>query len=61
VVEAMNADGELYGFDRLMACVGEAHGLDAARLLERLMADVDRHVGGVEQHDDLTIVVGRVE
>jgi serine phosphatase RsbU (regulator of sigma subunit) len=34
--------------------------LGADDLLERLMADVSRFVGGVEQHDDLTIVVGRV-
>lgn len=60
IVEAMNADGELYGFERLMASVREGRDLDAEGLLDKLMADVAGFVGGVEQHDDLTLVVARV-
>jgi sigma-B regulation protein RsbU (phosphoserine phosphatase) len=61
VVEAMNDQGELYGFDRLMASVDEGRPLGAAALLEKLLADVSAYVGGVEQHDDITVVVVKAE
>jgi serine phosphatase RsbU (regulator of sigma subunit) len=60
VVEAMNASGELFGFDRLLASVGEGRGLAASSLLDKLFDDVARFVGGTEQHDDITIIVARV-
>src|SRR5262249_14140041 len=61
VVEAMDGQGNLFGFDRLLASVEEGKGLGADALLEKLMGDVSRYVGDVEQHDDITLVVGRVE
>jgi serine phosphatase RsbU (regulator of sigma subunit) len=61
VVEAMNAKSELYGFDRLMAAISSARDLGADELLQSVIDDVTRFVGGVEQHDDLTIVVAKVE
>jgi sigma-B regulation protein RsbU (phosphoserine phosphatase) len=61
VVEAMNDKSELYGFDRLMAAISSARDLGADELLQSVMDDVTRFVGGVEQHDDLTIVVAKVE
>ena len=61
VVEAMNARGELYGFERFMASVEEGKCLGAQALLEKLMADVACYTGDVEQHDDITIVVVKVE
>ena len=36
-------------------------GLDAVSLLEKLMDDVKVFVGEAQQHDDLTIIVGKVE
>jgi serine phosphatase RsbU (regulator of sigma subunit) len=60
IVEAMNANGELYGFERLMASIDDGRALGADALLEKLTADLSRFVGGVEQHDDLTLVVARV-
>lgn len=60
VVEAMNEKGELYGFDRLMRSVHEGRDPDAAALLAKLTQDISRHVGDVEQHDDLTMVVLKV-
>ena len=59
VVEAMNARGELYGFERLTASIEAGRGLDAQRLLDKILDDVNRHAGDVEPHDDLTIVVAR--
>ena len=60
VVEAMNASGELYGFDRLLDSVREGRGLAASSLLDKLFADVTGFAGGAEQHDDITIIVARV-
>ena len=60
-VEAMNAQEELYGFDRFLQSVHEGRDLDAPALLDKLFDDVARFVGGTEQHDDITIIVARVE
>lgn len=60
IVEASNAQDELYGFDRLLAILGEARTLDADALLERILADVNAHVGDAEQHDDITLVILKV-
>jgi serine phosphatase RsbU (regulator of sigma subunit) len=60
VVEAMNARQELYGFERLLACVDANRDLGASELLERLFEDIAAFVGGTEPHDDITIVVARV-
>lgn len=57
VVEAMNDRQELFGFDRLLESIREGRGLSADGLLEKVMTDVTDFVGGVEQHDDLTLVV----
>jgi len=59
-VEAMNAAGELYGFERFLASVHEGADLPAAKLLDKLFADVARFVGDTEQHDDTTIIVARI-
>lgn len=61
VVEAMNPTKELYGFDRFIKAVKENQGLAAHALLGSLMADVSSFVGKAPQHDDLTMVVVRVE
>jgi serine phosphatase RsbU (regulator of sigma subunit) len=61
VVEALNSEGEMYGFERLMVSIEEGSNLDENNLLEKLMDDVSCYVGGVEQHDDLTIVIVKAE
>jgi sigma-B regulation protein RsbU (phosphoserine phosphatase) len=61
VVEAMNNKRELYGFERFMTSIERGRELDADALLEKLMDDVARYAGDSEQHDDLTIVVVKVE
>jgi len=60
VVEALNDKGEMYGFERLMTSIEAGRELGANALLEKLMDDVLRYVGDVEQHDDLTMVVVKV-
>ncbi|HHY49899.1 MAG TPA: SpoIIE family protein phosphatase, partial [Alphaproteobacteria bacterium] len=60
VVEAHNADGELFGFERLEATVAEAETFgDVRSLVELVLARVHDFMGTAEQHDDITIVAVR--
>ena len=61
IVEAINQAGEMYGFDRFMDVIGGNCSLDAESFLEKLMSDVTHFVGDAEQHDDLTIVIVKLE
>lgn len=61
IVEAINAQGEMYGFERLLAVVEGGKSLSAADLLATILADISHFVGVAEQHDDLTLVVVRAE
>jgi sigma-B regulation protein RsbU (phosphoserine phosphatase) len=61
MVEAVNDKDELYGFDRFLTSIEEGWELSASALLDKLIGDVMRYVGDVEQHDDLTAVVVKVE
>jgi sigma-B regulation protein RsbU (phosphoserine phosphatase) len=61
VLEAMNTGGELFGFERLLASVADGRRLAPLALLDKLQMDVARHVGTAEQHDDVTIIVLKVE
>jgi serine phosphatase RsbU (regulator of sigma subunit) len=60
MVEAVNDKGELYGFERFLTSIEEGRKLSANELLDKLIGDVLRYVGQVEQHDDLTTVVVKV-
>jgi sigma-B regulation protein RsbU (phosphoserine phosphatase) len=59
-VEAMNAQEELYGFDRFLASIHEGRDLAPSAMLDKLLDDITRFVGDTEQHDDITIIVARV-
>jgi serine phosphatase RsbU (regulator of sigma subunit) len=61
VVEAMNKKEKMYGFDRFLEVIKKSSGLDAETFLEKLIDDINRFVGKAEQHDDLTIVVLKVD
>jgi serine phosphatase RsbU (regulator of sigma subunit) len=60
MVEAVNDKGELYGFERFLTSIEEGRKLGAHELLEKLVKDVFLYAGKVEQHDDLTAVVVKV-
>lgn len=61
VVEAMSAERELFGFERLAATVREmgSH-LDAHSMLSSILDAVALHSTAADQHDDMTLVVVRV-
>ena len=60
VVEAHNDAGELYGFERLQACVLNAprHGAPS-EIVDHILSDVLLFTQATPQHDDLTLVVLR--
>ncbi|MEK7251239.1 MAG: PP2C family protein-serine/threonine phosphatase, partial [Bacteroidota bacterium] len=60
--EAMNSSKEQFGTERMESFL---HRLDAdqtssQKILERVTFEIERHVNGTAQHDDMTMVVVRV-
>ena len=60
VVEAWNQTRELYGFERLTACLAAAPGDDPQALQHYLLTELQAFRDGTEAHDDLTIVIVNV-
>lgn len=60
LVEATNAAGKMYNFDRFEASIAAGPTHSAQAMLDHLLADWRSFVGQTEQQDDLTIVVVRV-
>jgi sigma-B regulation protein RsbU (phosphoserine phosphatase) len=61
IVEAMNSESEMFGFDRLLSIIQEAASLSAESVMKLIMNRVEAFVGGTPQHDDITVIVVRVE
>jgi sigma-B regulation protein RsbU (phosphoserine phosphatase) len=61
ISEAMNGADEEWGEDRLIATIEECDGLAASNLLQRVFSAADAFVNGHQQHDDMTMVVLRVQ
>ena len=59
VVEAHDANDELFGFEGLDAAIAEARPNDVRNLVEVVLDRVQQHMGDREQHDDITIVAVR--
>ena len=61
VTEALNAGGEEFGDERLLACI-EANGRrPPPELLDELLSSVRRFSEGAAQHDDVTALVLRYQ
>ena len=60
IVEAMNGESEMFGFDRLLSVIQEAELLSAEAVLKSIMDRLKAFVGGAPQHDDITVIVVRV-
>jgi sigma-B regulation protein RsbU (phosphoserine phosphatase) len=58
--EAMNAGGEEFGEERLMAAVERHSGKTAVRIIQDVCAEVTAFTGDTPQHDDMTMVVVKV-
>ena len=61
IVEAMNDDGEMYGFDRLVEGVANADCQNAQTMLDCVLAEVNAFVAEAEVHDDLALVAVMVK
>jgi phosphoserine phosphatase RsbU/P len=60
VSEAMNAEDEEWGEERMADAIRACLGLHPKDVIERVMAAADAFVHGAKQHDDMTLVVVRV-
>ena len=61
VTEAMNEESDLFGEERLGRTLTEQIHLPSDDLKQRVLGDVEAFAGAAEQHDDMTIVLLRVE
>lgn len=61
ITEAMNGVRDLYGEDRLCLCVEEHADLDPEALCDEVFESVQEFAGGAEQHDDMTMIVLKVD
>ena len=61
ITEAMDRDGNLFGEEALARVLRAAHDEDPAGIRERVIRDVRAFVGDAEPHDDMTMVVIKVE
>jgi sigma-B regulation protein RsbU (phosphoserine phosphatase) len=61
ITEAMNTDNDLFGEGRLSRLVEEHGHLDSSELRERIMREVESFVGAANQHDDMTMILVKVE
>ncbi len=61
LVEAHDATGALFGFERLDALLAAHVGLHPEALIECIITAVMAFMGDTPQHDDITLVVAQVE
>ncbi len=61
ITEAMNEEFDLFGEDRFSRLLEDQAHLPPAELHERILGDVAAFVGDADQHDDMTIVLLRVD
>ena len=60
VTEATNSGNELYGNERLLACITGCQKQDVIDQIQALKTDLDAFVGEAEQFDDITIMAMRI-
>jgi sigma-B regulation protein RsbU (phosphoserine phosphatase) len=61
VSEAMNSDADLFGDARLSRIIEEHGHLDSGELRERILREIESFVGAADQHDDMTMILMKVE
>jgi serine phosphatase RsbU (regulator of sigma subunit) len=61
ITEAMNVAGDLFSDESLARVVCSHRTLDATGIRERVLRDVHAFVGEAEPHDDMTMVIVKVE
>ena len=61
ISEAMNAKEEEFGEERLMETIRQCTSRCAADMITCILGQVDTFTAGASQHDDMTLVVVRVQ
>ncbi len=61
ITEAMNLDNDLFGESRLSKIVEEHGHLESGELRERILREIEAFVGAADQHDDMTMILLKVE
>jgi phosphoserine phosphatase RsbU/P len=61
ITEAMDAESDLFGDARLSRLISEHGHLDTADLRERILREIESFVGGADQHDDMTMLLIKIE
>jgi sigma-B regulation protein RsbU (phosphoserine phosphatase) len=61
ITEAMNVENDLFGESRLSRIVEEHGHLESGELRERILREIEAFVGGADQHDDMTMILLKVE
>jgi sigma-B regulation protein RsbU (phosphoserine phosphatase) len=59
--EAMNPEGDCFGDARLAEVIGAHADLPSDELRERILRDIEGFAGSAPQHDDMTMVLVRVD
>ena len=59
VIEAMNPSNEGFGQNRFYLRLKQLSEEPSSDLLNRIMEEVDRHLGSASQHDDMVMLTGR--
>ncbi|MGH9372365.1 MAG: PP2C family protein-serine/threonine phosphatase, partial [Vicinamibacterales bacterium] len=61
ITEAMNAESDLFGESRLSRIVEEHGHLESGELRERILREIEAFVGSADQHDDMTMILMKIE
>jgi phosphoserine phosphatase RsbU/P len=61
ITEAMNPSSDLFGDARLSRIVEEHGHLESAELRERILREIETFVGTADQHDDMTMILLKIE
>jgi phosphoserine phosphatase RsbU/P len=61
ISEAMNGNSDLFGDSRLSRIVEEHGHLESGELRERILREIESFVGTADQHDDMTMILMKVE
>jgi sigma-B regulation protein RsbU (phosphoserine phosphatase) len=61
ISEAMNSADEEWGEERMIAHAASCVHLSAQQMLDSLLDAADRFAGGAPQHDDMTLVLMKIE
>lgn len=61
ITEAMTHEGELFGDARLSRLITEHGHLETGDLRERILREIEAFVGAADQHDDMTMILMKVD